>query len=1019
MHATSPRLLAFLLALLSVVLVPGATAQEVLGPEELELVARMLRRGEVIEALDTLDEVLEEAPGDKGSRALRARARWQRGEVGGALEDLEQLLAMGAAPPEAVRLRIELATELGQTQSLEARRADLAARLDPARDPRDAWVLARFALEAGRRDEGEAELRRGADSQVEGDWEVLLARARCQRALGLLERSAETLVAADALARAGDGSEPDVLVELGELYFEVYGETDSPVSRAHSPGLLAREALRIDRDHEGARLLLFELVRWNWTRTQETPEELLAALFTSRPDAVRGLVARASAALDDGDLPSARTALARLQELAPGRRDVRTEQAALAWIEHRRDEARAELEALTNADPRDSKPELTVGWHLLELYRFAESLPFLEQSVVRDPRDWMAWTQLGRARANTADLAGAREAFAKSVEVGGGRQNAWRDNSALVLRRMAEAMVLEDRGALRFLWRPDEGAVLESYFPDFYASAREELAARYGHTPGPTQIEVFRSWEDFSVRSTGFQGYPALGVCFGPVVTAVSPLSELRGTFSWARTSFHEFTHVIHLGLSNNRCPRWITEGLATWEEGARHPSWWRNMRRELVDARANGELIPLRRLNNAFRGPRVLFAYYQSGLLCQMLIEQHGFPPMVRLLEAFDRGDDLDQAFQGVFGATPAAVDATFQDYVDARLVGLAIEPRWSPTETFRRRFQLARKPPVAADARAAWADEWCKVAWGSHLQGKKLDAEEALRLAALAGELPPRGEFLRAELKLAAGEAEEAMAAVRAGLERGGEDYRARMLIASLLARRNQGKEALEHLEAAERAFPGFPDAQFSAELALAQNHERAGNPGRAMEARLRWLAWNAGDYTERVRVAAWLVEQKREAEAEVLWREANEVDPFRRSLHLAWGLTLRALGRHAEALREFEVGLKVPLELDGDVQRGASEGLSLEEILTLVGVTREEWEALTPEERRTRLETAMKERVAAGSSPAEARFRDQEPLLLGYAALSLIELGRMEEARAAVEGALALDPGCAPALEARGRL
>ena len=72
-----------------------------------------------------------------------------------------------------------------------------------------------------------------------------------------------------------------------------------------------------------------------------------------------------------------------------------------------------------------------------------------------------------------------------------------------------------------------------------------------------------------------------------------------------------------------------------TFRKG-RHKAWWRNMRRELLDARANGEVFPLRRLNNAFRGPSVLFAYYQSGLLCQMLIEEHGFPPMVRLLERY-----------------------------------------------------------------------------------------------------------------------------------------------------------------------------------------------------------------------------------------------------------------------------------------------------------------------------------------------------------------------------------------------
>lgn len=1030
MRTTSPRswrargaAAAIALGLLGAV----SPAQEELGPEERELVARLLRRGDLAEALETLDEVLEELPADHATRALRARARYRACDHEGALSDARAARAAVAglaAEPAAfvVRTELELVTALGRTDELAAERPALVARLAPGEDPRDAWALGSFELEAGRRAAARALFEQGAGSTRAGEWDVLLARARCQRALGFLERSAETLVLADKLARAADGSEPEILVELGELYFEFYGETDSAVSRAHSPGLLAREALRVDRESEGARLLLFELSRWNWTRTQDSPEELLEAVFAARPDSLEGLLARTSAALDDGDLPTARTALARLLELAPRRRAVRAEAAALAWIEHRRDEARATLDALTAEDPGDPWPELAVGWHLLELYRFGEALPFLEQAVTRDERAWMAWIQLGRAQANSGDEARARESFARSVEVGGGRQNAWRDNTALVLRRMAESMVLEDRGNLRFLWRPDEGEVLGSYLPEFYAGAREELARRYGHTPGTTQIEVFRSWEDFSVRSTGFQGYPALGVCFGPVVTAVSPLSELRGTFSWARTSFHEFTHVIHLGLSNNRCPRWITEGLATWEEGARNPAWWRNMRRELVDARANDELIPLRKLNNAFRGPRVLFAYYQSGLLCQLLIERHGFPPMVRLLEAFDGGADLDQAFSGVFQATPEEIDAAFALFVDERIAGLAIEPRWSPAGTFRRRFQLAKKPPEEPAARRVWAEEWCKVAWGSHLAAKKLDAEEALRLAESAGELPARGSFLRAELRLAAGEPEEAMAAVRAGLARGGEDYRARMLLASLLQRRDKGAEAVEHLRAAERAFPGFPDAHFSAELELARHHDRVGDEKEAMEARLRWLAWNAGDYSERVKVAEWLVRAERHAEAEPLWREACEVDPFRRHLHYQWGLTLRALGRHAEALREFEVGLRVSAELDGDVRLGASEGLTLEQLLALVRLTREEWEALSPEERRERVETAMAERAqedGGAASPAEARFRDQEPLLHGHAALSLLELGRVDEARAHVERALALDPGSPPALEARARL
>src|SRR5262249_4493564 len=145
------------------------------------------------------------------------------------------------------------------------------------------------------------------------------------------------------------------------------------------------------------------------------------------------------------------------------------------------------------------------------------------------------------------------------------------------------------------------------------------------------------------------------------------------------------FTHVIHLGLSHNRCPRWITEGLATWEEVHRNPSWTRNMRRDLVDAIANGEVIPVRELNRAFRGPRILFGYYQGGLVCQMLIEHAGFTPMVKLLEAFDRGLDLDQAFAEVYHQTPEEVDRDFAAFVARETKDLRIEPRWSPPRAAR----------------------------------------------------------------------------------------------------------------------------------------------------------------------------------------------------------------------------------------------------------------------------------------------------------------------------------------------
>ncbi len=1004
------------LALVGALTTSLALAQDVerLSQEDRDEIAFMLRRGELQEAADILDEVLEEDPGDLRSRTLRARARFELCDYEGALADVELAYAEGgrgtddevdrAGFAEAARVRALLLTELGRASEAVEILERAGGALVPSQDPRDGWVSGVAHLEAGRREEAMEHFRAGAGAEAAGDWRGLLDQARCQRALGRLRQAAATLVAADRAAVEDQGTEPDVLAELGSLYFEAYGEVDDPVSLAHSPAEQFREALGLHPQHEAAQLGLFELYRFNWMRNRKTPDEILDEIFSARADSIRGLVARTSSALDDGDLPLARRSLARLEELAPGRRDVRAEKAALAWIEHRQDEARGILAELVEEDPQDAGPERVVGRHLIALYRFAEARPFLSDSVERDPGDWRSWTELGHALANVGDEDEALAALEKAVELSAGRKDAWRDNTLKVLRKLHEHYQVHESGELSFAWLPDAAFILQTYLEPFYRDAREELAERYGFTPDPVHIEVFRDWSDFSVRSTGYEGFPALGVCFGPVVTAVSPVSQMRGNFSWARTSYHEFTHVIHLGLSHNRCPRWVTEGLATWEEGRRSSAWWRNMRRDLLDARANGRIIPLRRLNNAFRGGRVLFAYYQSGLLCQMLVRDHGFQPMVRLLEAFDRGLDLDQAFESVFDRTPEEIDASFAEYVDDFLEGLEIEPQWNRHHTFQLRFSLSRRPPQDVQEQRAWADEWCTVAWGFHYQGQRVDAEEALRLAETVGELPPRGFFLRAEMLLARGDRDAAREAFRTGFEQGGSGYRARMALGQILMQDGKLDLAQEHFLAAEANFPGFPEEVFSAELKLAELYERRDQPSKAMEARMRWLRYNGGDFENRMLVAGWLDDQGRHEESVVLWAEANEVDPFRRFLHYRWGLALRHLGRHEEALREFHVALQVPANLDPDSQDGI-QALDPEELELLLG-------------RDGDREGAPENEPEAGR-PETVDWASLAGALHGWKALSLFDLGRLDEARKSAQEALEIDPECEPGLRALERL
>jgi Flp pilus assembly protein TadD len=949
---------------------PPSSEDQQLAEEALREADKDRRRGEFRAALRAAEEALAEDPADARALLLRAQCHADQAENEAALADGKLALeaarkAFPAVLPAALRFQAERLLLVGRADEATALLAP--EKLDPARDGRDAWILGRLAWERGEREAARRQFEAGAGTPDEQPWDGLLGKARCQRHLGDLSAASETLVAADAKARAEGSSEPDVLVELADLYFEADKEVAEGARR--SAGSLYEEALRLCKSHEGATLGQYELYRFNWMRRRKNAALILDEYLLARPESIPALVAGTSANLDDGNLRRVRARLARLEGLAPQRRDVRALRAALAWIEHRTDDCRKELDQLAKEDPHDSLPARALAAHLCDLYRFTEAVAFAREATERDPLDHEAWNVLGKALANSGDEKGGLAALDKAQELAAPRQDAWRDNTRKVLGRMNKELLRTGDGELSFAWDPRAAEVFATYLMPFYASARKELAARYGYTPGPTAIEVFGKHADFSVRSTGFEGYPALGVCFGPVVTAVSPLAEMRGTFSWARTSFHEFTHVIHLGLSHNRCPRWITEGIATWEEVNHNPSWSRNMRRDLVDALANDEIIPTRDLNAAFRTERILFAYYQGGLLCEMWVKSHGFPALVHLLEAFDRGLDLDEAFGEVLKQTPEDVDRAFKQYVEELTADLKIEPRWDGGRIGRMRLTLAPAPPADKAALERWCEDWVTVAVGSFQQGRRLDAEEALRHLGPLEAQHPRAALLRGEMALAARDDKQAVEWYQKAFAAGGDDFRARIALATLLKNSDKPDEALAQARAAEKDFPGYPEKELNAERLEAALLTGKGETDAAMEAIEKWLDCESGDFDGRIAAAAWHMQKGRPEKAAARLDEANQIDPFRRKLHEAWADALVACKRWEEALREYHIGPVVPAEMDAD-------------------------------------------KVPEMGDGEKAKWMAKE-------AMCLRELGRNAEAKAKAEKALELDPGCDLANEELGKL
>jgi tetratricopeptide (TPR) repeat protein len=122
-----------------------------------------------------------------------------------------------------------------------------------------------------------------------------------------------------------------------------------------------------------------------------------------------------------------------------------------------------------------------------------------------------------------------------------------------------------------------------------------------------------------------------------------------------------------------------------------------------------------------------------------------------------------------------------------------------------------------------------------------------------------------------------------------------------------------AVEQFEAAKRCWPNCTEQDNAPELLIAAIHREQGRQDDAILQLRAYCKRTARAYAPR-----WaLAERSREAgdrEDELLWLEqCNQIDPFRRELHVRLGECHELGGRLARAAMEFEVGAAVLPALD----------------------------------------------------------------------------------------------------------
>ena len=591
-----------------------------------------------------------------------------RALLDGRYDEVATLTArLDALDPEASALRARALIARGQYQPAEAALRPAAERAPTSEAALELGLL----LDRFGREEAEGMLVRVARQAEVATAGRELARAA--RALRALNRTNEANAAyRDAVATAP--RDAAIHTAWGDLFREKYNNAEALKSY--------QAALREDERHGPAFIGIARAL------ANDNPPQAMAMASKAleiNPSDVDAHLFVADSLIDNGKRPEARDTLRKALAVNPTSLEAHAYLGALAYIEDKRPEFEAEVRNVLAVAPKFGEVYRIAGDLAARNYRFDEAVVLVRRAIDLDPTNSRALGDLGTHLLRTGDEPAARVALEAAFKL-----DAFEVVTFNLLQMMdsLDKFVTVKEGDIVIKMHPDEAPVLREYALALSREALATLSRRYEFTPkGPILIEIFPKHDDFAVRNVGLPGMiGALGACFGRVVTLDSPRARPPGDFQWEATLWHELAHVITLQMSDQRVPRWLTEGISEYEEKIARPYWGRGMDLEYAQLLERGETLKLRDLNSAFTNPQTIsLAYYQASLLVDHIVKTFGEGALQKLVRSFATGLETEAALKLTLSTDFDALQVSFDRQIDQQFGDLRRALAGPPMEKLR----------------------------------------------------------------------------------------------------------------------------------------------------------------------------------------------------------------------------------------------------------------------------------------------------------------------------------------------
>ncbi len=411
-------------------------------------------------------------------------------------------------------------------------------------------------------------------------------------------------------------------------------------------------------------------------------------VFELNADHVEALLLRIDNQIDQERYEEAEKLLGQIATVNPQHPLLFAYRAIIAHLRNQPEKEQQQRQAALKHWADNPAVDFLIGKKLSQKYRFAEGETYQRQALTFDAKYLPAKAQLAQDLLRLGQEEEGLKLAEEVYEADG--YNVFAHNLVTLQEELKKFRTLEADG---LLLRMDarEADIYGSRVLALLQRAKSELGAKYEvELKQPIIVELFPRQQDFAIRTFGMPGGRGfLGVCFGTVITANSPASQGTTPSCWEATLWHEFCHVVTLNKTNNKMPRWLSEGISVYEERQENLAWGQSMNPRYREMILGDDLTPVSQLSSAFLSPKsaehLQFAYFESSLVVEFLIEKHGLEILKKVLVDLSVGMPINESLVRYAGST-AALDAEFAQFARERAQALAPEADFSTPELPRR---------------------------------------------------------------------------------------------------------------------------------------------------------------------------------------------------------------------------------------------------------------------------------------------------------------------------------------------